>query len=135
MAPPSLERRLRAALFAAFGFALAWPVFAEDAAAPKPCVGRDLAEGVDLGAARLARADDLVVSQGLLWRIERAGLAPSYLFGTIHSTDDGAVALARKAAERIASAKVVATELGGPFDGVEQGDMAAKMFARAIARD
>ncbi|MGD0187605.1 MAG: TraB/GumN family protein [Roseiarcus sp.] len=135
MAPPSLERRLRAALLAAFGFAFASPAFAEDAAAPKPCVGRDLAEGVDLRAARLARADDLVDSEGLLWRVERAGLAPSYLFGTIHSTDDSAVALARKAAELIGSARQVATELGGPFDGVEQGDMAAKMLARAIARD
>ena len=25
---------------------------------------------------------------GLLWRIERDGLAPSYLFGTIHVTDE-----------------------------------------------
>ena len=63
--------RLRAAILAAFAFALIAPASAEDAAAPKPCGGKDLAEGLDLSEARLARADDLVNSQGLLWRIER----------------------------------------------------------------
>ncbi len=33
-------------------------------------------------------AGDLPNGQGLLWKIERAGLAPSYLFGTIHITDE-----------------------------------------------
>ncbi|MGD0642361.1 MAG: TraB/GumN family protein [Roseiarcus sp.] len=127
--------RLRAAILAAFALALVAPVSAEEADAPKPCVGKDLAHGVDLSKARLAHADDLVNSQGLLWRIEREGLAPSYLFGTIHSTDDSAIAIARKAAEFVAGAKVVATELGGPFDAVDQGDLAATMFAKAIARD
>jgi hypothetical protein len=133
---PWLPRALlRAALLAAFGLALLPPALAEDAAALKACVGRDLAEGLDLAQARLKRADDLVDSQGLLWRVERDGLAPSYLFGAIHSTDEGAVALARKAGEFVAAAKAVATELGGPFDPVDQADMAAKMFAKAIARD
>lgn len=126
---------LRAALLAAVGLALVPAALAEDAAAPKPCVGRDLAEGVDLAQARLKRADDLVNAEGLLWRVERQGLAPSYLFGTIHSTDEGAVALARQAAEFVASAKVVATELGGPFDAVDQADLAAATLAKAIARD
>ena len=33
-------------------------------------------------------AGDLPNGQGLLWKIERAGLAPSYLFGPIHITDE-----------------------------------------------
>ncbi len=135
MTPRSSRRRLRAAVFAAFGFACISPAAAEEPAAPTPCVGRDLAEGVDLGQARRDRADDLVDAEGLLWRVERAGLAPSYLFGTIHSTDERAVALARKAAAFVASSKVVATELGGPFDAVDQGNLAASMLAKAIARD
>ncbi len=135
MTPGSLRRRLRAALLAAFGLALAPQARAEDVPAPAPCVGRDLAEGADLSEARLKRADDLVDAQGLLWRVEREGLASSYLYGTIHSTDESAVALAREAAEFIASAKVVATELGGPFDALDQGDLAASMLAKAIARD
>ena len=121
----------RAALLAVFLWAV--PAFAEDE--PPPCVGRDLAEGVDLREATLKRAGDLANAEGLLWRIERAGLAPSYLFGTIHSTDDGAVAIARQAAEYVASAKVVATELGGPFDAAAQADLAAAALSKAIAPD
>ncbi len=135
MTPWRPRALLRAALLAAFGLAFVPPALAEDAAALKACVGRDLAEGVDLTQARRERADDLVDSQGLLWRVEREGLAPSYLYGTIHSTDEGAVALARRAAEFVAAARQVATELGGPFDAVDQGDMAASMLAKAIARD
>ena len=61
---------------------------AAESAPPPACGGRDIAAGLDLAAARAARADELSDDQGLLWRIERDGLAPSYLFGTIHSTDD-----------------------------------------------
>jgi hypothetical protein len=124
----------RAGLLVALGFALAAPPAAADEP-PAACVGRDLAQGVDLSQARLKRADELVNSEGLLWRIERQGLAPSYLFGAIHSTDEGAVAIARQAADLIAAAKVVATELGGPFDAVDQANLAAAALAKAVAPD
>lgn len=124
-------RRWRAALVAAFAFAA--PAWAEDA--PAPCAGRDLSQVEGLHEAELKRADDLVNAQGLLWRIEREGLAPSYLFGTVHSTDDSAVAIARQAAAFVASARIVATELGGPFDAVDQANLAAATLAKAIARD
>ena len=131
-----LRRALAATLAAVVAAAaFAAPASAEEAAAPAPCVGKDLGEGAGFDQAKRARADDLVNSQGLLWRVERDGVAPSYLFGAVHSTDDGAVALARNAAEFVASAKVVATELGGPFDAVDKGAMAATMLAKAIARD
>ncbi len=45
-----------------------------------------------LGRLALA-AGDLPYGQGLLWKIERAGVAPSYLFGTIHITDERVLAL------------------------------------------
>lgn len=32
--------------------------------------------------------ESIVNGQGLLWKLERAGLAPNYLFGTIHITDE-----------------------------------------------
>jgi uncharacterized protein YbaP (TraB family) len=99
------------------------------------CVGRDLAQGLDLAAARAARADDLTDAQGLLWRITRADLAPSYLFGTIHSTDDQAVAIARRAAQLAAQAKTVATELGGPMDAVDKSALGARLIAAAIDRE
>ena len=59
---------------------------------PKACRGSDLTQIEGLAAAKSARADDLVNSDGLLWRVDKPGLAPSYLFGTIHSTDESALA-------------------------------------------
>ena len=123
-----------AALLAAFTLGPTQFAAAADNA-PPACGGRDITVGVNLAAARAARADELTDGKGLLWRVERNGLAPSYLFGTIHSTDDDAVAIARRAAAVAAKATIVATELGGPFDAVDRGGLAAKLLAAAINRD
>ncbi len=131
---PLSRRAAVAASLVAFALAAAPPAPAQSAT-PPACGGRDIAAGPDLAAARAARADELTDGQGLLWRIERDGLAPSYLFGTIHSTDDGAVAIAGRAAEVAAKATIVATELGGPFDPVDRSALAAKLLAAAIDRD
>jgi hypothetical protein len=131
---PHLRRAAVAALFVAAALAAAPPAAAASAT-PPACGGRDIAAGLDLTAARAARADDLADGLGLLWRVERDGVAPSYLFGTIHSTDDGAAAIARRAAAVAAKASIVATELGGPFDAVDRGALAAKLLAAAIDRD
>jgi len=108
---------------------------ATENAPPPACGGRDITVGLNLAAARAARADELTDGKGLLWRVERDGLAPSYLFGAIHSTDDDAVAIARRAAAVAAKATTIATELGGPFDAVDRGALAAKLLAAAINRD
>ena len=102
---------------------------------PEACRGADLAHVEGLAAAEAARADDLVNADGLMWRIEKPTLAPSYLFGTIHSTDDSALEVARRAAELIEGANVVATELGGPINSVEKANIAAAMLAAALDRD
>jgi uncharacterized protein len=102
---------------------------------PKPCQGSDLTRVEGLAAAESARADDLVNGDGLLWRIEKPGLAASYLFGTIHSTDESALEVARRAAQSINGAKIVATELGGPIDVVEKAKISAAMLASALDRD
>ncbi|HLW92525.1 MAG TPA: TraB/GumN family protein, partial [Roseiarcus sp.] len=104
------------------------------------CQGRDLSELAAahqdaLKAAENARRDWLVNAQGLLWRIDKPGVAPSYLYGTIHSSDDRAVALARDAAMHIRDAKVVATELGGPLDKSAMAEAGANLFVRAVAKD
>ncbi len=99
------------------------------------CRGRDLTHIAGLAAARAQRIEDLVNADGLLWRIDKPGLASSYLYGTIHSTDDGALAMARRAAKEIVGAKVVATELGGPMDAAEKANMGAAMLAKALDRD
>jgi uncharacterized protein len=106
-----------------------------EAEAPAPCQGSDLSQVEGLAAAEAARADDLVNGDGLLWRIEKPGLAPSYLFGTIHSTDESALAIARRAAQSINGAKIVATELGGPIDTIERANITAATLAKALDRD
>jgi hypothetical protein len=131
---PLSRRAAAAAGLVAMALAAAPPAAAADSA-PPACGGRDIAAGLDLTAARAARADDLSDEQGLLWRVERDDVAPSYLFGTIHSTDDGAAAIARRAAEVAAKATIVATELGGPFDAVDRSALAGKLLAAAIDRD
>jgi hypothetical protein len=102
---------------------------------PEACKGSDLARIEGLAAAEAARADDLVDGDGLLWRIEKPNLAPSYLFGTIHSTDESTLEVARRAAQAIKGSKVVATELGGPIDVVEKANITAATLARALDRD
>ena len=104
-------------------------------AEPKPCQGSDLTQIEGLAAAEAADADDLINGDGLLWRIEKPGLAPSYLFGTIHSTDESALEIARRAAQSINGAKIVATELGGPIDVVEKANITAATLASALDRD
>jgi uncharacterized protein YbaP (TraB family) len=102
---------------------------------PEACRGADLTHVEGLAAAEAARAGDLVNADGLLWRIEKPNLPPSYLFGTIHSTDDSALEVARRAADEIKGAAVVATELGGPFDSIEKANLTAAMLAEALDRD
>jgi len=104
-------------------------------AEPTPCRGSDLTQVQGLAAAEAARADDFLNGDGLLWRIEKSGLAPSYLFGTIHSTDESALEVARRAAQSINGSKVVATELGGPIDTIEKANITAATLAKALDRD
>jgi uncharacterized protein YbaP (TraB family) len=126
-------RRLASSAFALLIGALAAPL--AHAEPPKPCQGSDLTQVEGLAAAERAHADDLVNGEGLLWRIDKAGLAPSYLFGAIHSTDESALEVARRAAQSINGSKVVATELGGPIDTIEKANITAATLAKALDRD
>jgi uncharacterized protein YbaP (TraB family) len=129
----SLVRRL---VLSASLWLLSLPTLAlAQAESPAPCRGADLRHVEGLAAAEAKRADDLLNADGLLWRIEKPNLAPSYLFGTMHSTDDSALEVARRAAELIKDVKVAATELGGPIDLVEKANMTAAMLAGALDRD
>lgn len=47
----------------------------------------------------------------LLWKIERSGVPPSWLFGTIHLQDPSVARLPEKASQALAHSRVVATEL------------------------
>ena len=106
----------------AFGFAAGLFALALAAASPMaahagetpPCAGHDLSLDPAIKPDFARWSDDLLNGDGLLWRIEKPGVAPSYLYGTVHSTQAGPLDLARKAGEFIAGARTVATELGGP---------------------
>jgi uncharacterized protein len=125
----------RSALRACILFVGALTLSPAHAEAPKPCPGSDLINVDGLAAAEAARADDLINGDGLLWRIEKPGLAPSTLFGTIHSTDESALEIAQRAAQSITGAKIVATELGGPIDTIEKANITAATLAKALDRD
>lgn len=105
-----LAKRLSPALVA-----LAVLVAGPSVAAPARCQGTDLV-GVlrDEDPARYAafeaagrRTPD---AEGLLWRLEKPGLPPSHLFGTIHLSDDRLKPLPAPAAQAIAGARLVLVE-------------------------
>lgn len=121
---------------AALALALAAPLLAAGGAPAEtasPCKGRDLSENPNIKPDFAAHADELINDEGLLWRVEKEGLAPSFLYGTIHSTDRQAIALARNAAAYLDGAKTLATELGGPFDANQKIDISADMLKAALS--
>ena len=124
---------LAARLFA-LALAAACPMAAY-ADSPPACAGRDLSADPAVKPDFAKWSDDLKNGDGLLWKIEKPGLAPSYLYGTVHSSQPGPMALARKAAEYISGAKSVATELGGPFDAADKVNMGASLVAAALSPD
>lgn len=121
-------------LLAASALALSASLAHATAAAPF-CKGRDLSIDPAVKPDLAAHADELVNSEGLLWKIEKDGVAPSYLYGTIHSTQPSALDLAHEAAHYIDGAKTVATELGGPFDAADKINLTAGMMSAALSAD
>ena len=103
---------------------------------PKPCQGSDLTQVEGLAAAEAARADDLVNGDGLLWRIEKPGLAPSYSLRH-HSFDR------RVCARSGASRRAIDQRLQGRGDGtwrayrhfIEKANITAATLAKALDRD
>ena len=86
------------------------------AAEPPACQGRDILTDLKTrdpdGYAKIrAVADATPNAQALLWRIERDGLSPSYLFGTIHSTDARVTTLSPAVTTAFESAETVALEI------------------------
>lgn len=65
-------------------------------------------------------------SRGLLWRIERDGVAPSYLFGTLHSDDPRVLALAPPVRQAFDRARTFTMEAVIDADALAQ--LAQHMF-------
>ena len=83
---------------------------------PAACTGKDLLAELEkddpAGHGRIvAAAKATPNAKGLLWRIEKSGVAPSHLFGTIHLTDDRVNNLSPAVKDAFAGAKRVALEV------------------------
>lgn len=80
-------------------------------------------------AAFRAEAARVPAGEGLLWRIEKPGVAPSHLFGTFHAGDARLIAVAARTDPLVKAASAVATELGDMSQGAKRLALAASVFA------
>jgi uncharacterized protein YbaP (TraB family) len=109
-------------------FALIRPAVAEDAAVR--CRGNDmLAEMQTKSPAIYKKVMDesgkLANAEAVLWKIEKPGVAPSYLLGTMHLSDPRIAELSTKAKAAIAQSKSVTLEVA---------DLSDKSVADAMAK-
>lgn len=92
------------------------PAGTELQAVPEQCGGRNmLAEFESSDPALFKRvmeeAAGIENSEALLWKIEKDGVPPSYLFGTIHIPDTRVTQIPASASEALSHAKTIAVEV------------------------
>ena len=99
------------------GLSLAAVLFSvsQTRAAEENCGGRDLiAEMRASDPTRLADLEKQAAAvpngKGIFWKIEKPGIAPSYLLGTMHVTDPRVLAMPKGAAEAYEAARTVVVE-------------------------
>ncbi|MDQ0471552.1 TraB/GumN family protein [Labrys wisconsinensis] len=132
--------RLRALLLC---LALGLPSAAPAATAPPPaCAGKDMVAEVRSKTPLLGRMLDWLLEwqirgvpngDGILWKIEGKGAAPSYLLGTMHVTDERLIALVPRLDPYFGPGRVLATELGEDLIGPGQYVLAGKLLLRSMA--
>ena len=123
-----IRRRFAVVAFTAV-LALAQPVAAAEpetpatppAAAPEQCGGKDMlaemqAKEPDTYRRIMTEAEQLENTQSILWKVEKPGVEPSYLFGTIHMADKRVATLTDKAQAAFGQAKTVALEVANTSD-------------------
>ncbi len=83
-----------------------------DDAAPVACVGHNLLETLPVATLAKINAEAAATKngEGRLWKIEKAGLKPSYLFGTMHMTDPRVIDLTPQAKTAYDGADTVVIE-------------------------
>ncbi len=96
--------------------ALAFALLPQAAGAQSACGGKDLlAElaGTDPAAHRrvLASAAETANASNILWRIEKAGVPTSWLFGTVHLSDARVANLSPAVTAALGQARMVALEI------------------------
>jgi len=102
--------------FAFVATALAMPMPVVAAPSAERCRGVDMLQEMEKASPETYRSIRDAARQtpndgAVLWRLERAGIEPSYLLGTIHMTDDRVTALSPTVTSAISSARVVALEV------------------------
>jgi uncharacterized protein YbaP (TraB family) len=103
-------------------------------AAPPACTGQDLLAQMqqqkpETYKALREEADAVPNGKGLLWRIDAAsGAKPSFLFGTVHLTDDRVHALAAPARQALDTAATVIVE---STEALGVSEMAKHLFSVA----
>lgn len=96
-----------------------------------PCTGQDLMPKIEAASpgatARMqAEADRTPNGKGLLWRIDKQGAAPSWLFGTMHLSDPRVTRLPAAAQKAFDAAGTVVIET---TDVLDQAKFAAQVAA------
>jgi uncharacterized protein len=109
------------ALFALICAALIFPFAAAAEDAPAMCRGADmLAEmqikSPDVYAKVMAESSALPNTEAVLWKIEKPGVATSYLFGTMHLSDPRIAELSPAVKDAIGHSKSVALEVADLSD-------------------
>ncbi|PPJ45316.1 polysaccharide biosynthesis protein GumN [Rhizobium sp. KAs_5_22] len=105
---------LHVALLVATAFVL-FSVSPARAGEPPACTGEDLLPALqktdptayDKIVAKAAKTPN---GKGIFWKIEKAGLSPSYLLGTMHVTDPRVLAMPKGASEAAADASTIVIE-------------------------
>ena len=110
------------------------PVSAEPdkTAAPEQCRGADMlaemqASEPEIYHRVMDEANKLENTEALLWKVEKAGVGPNYLFGTIHMSDPRLTTLSEKVKAAIGGSKALALEVADLSDAA----MAAAMGGAA----
>jgi uncharacterized protein YbaP (TraB family) len=109
---------------------------AQGAAAQPVCAGRSII--AELRAreparveAALTRTRDEFPHEGRLFRVERAGVPASWLFGTVHSSDPRTERLPAQLGEAMKGARVLAVELAEAVDERRTADVLGARLVRA----
>lgn len=120
-------RRLKCAAIVLALLGVANPALAEPG--PSACRGKDMiaefqASDPALYQKLVEDAGHLENTEALLWRVEKAGTQPSYLFGTVHLSDPRVTVLSDKVKASLLQSKTLA---------VEVADLSDEAMAKAMA--
>lgn len=130
-APETILKIIAAAnaLFFASFLGIAIMASGDARAADIVCAGQNMLPGMAAATLKQVEADAAKTPNGdaRLWKIEKAGLKPSYLFGTMHMTDPRVISLTPEAQKVYDGADTVVIETTEILD---EKKAAAALFAK-----